>query len=304
MTTQISVVSGFLGAGKTSFLKKIIPYMEGKVALIENEFGEVGIDGDLLPRELPVKEICAGCICCSGVQDFEKAIAELMLRYHPQHILIEPSGVGSLSDIIRVCRIIRQKRDLDLQIKHLITIVDAAVFEDYSTNFGGFYLDQIANAQIIFLSRFKQMEDQQMEKIIVQISTINPTVFIFKEDWYSHDGEELIEVLNTTNDCAINVKERKNLMPAANVFDSLSIVKPKVFSEGELERVLAALSGKENGYILRAKGILELDTQHSILFNFTPYHCQWEYLEGDKEAKVVIIGTDLNKKAIAKWFGK
>ncbi|CQR73733.1 Putative metal chaperone YciC [Sporomusa ovata DSM 2662] len=304
MTTQISVVSGFLGAGKTSFLKKIIPNLEGKVALIENEFGEVGVDGDLLPSGFPVKEIYAGCICCSVVRDFEKAIKELMLHYHPQHILIEPSGVGSLSDIIKVCRGIGQKEDLDLQIKHLITIVDIAAFEDYSANFGGFYSDQIANAQIIFLSYFNQMDDQEIEKIIVQISTINPTAFIFKEDWYAHDGEELVEVLNTANGLAIDAKERINVMPAAKVFDSLSIAKPRVFSEGELEKVLAALSGKENGCILRAKGILELDTQYSILFNFTPHHCQWEYLEEDKEAKVVVIGTDLNKEAIADWFGK
>ncbi|MCM0758588.1 GTP-binding protein [Sporomusa sphaeroides DSM 2875] len=304
MTTQISIVSGFLGAGKTSFLKKLLPNLEGKIALIENEFGEVGVDGDLLPKEFPVKEIYAGCICCSVVQDFEKAMRELVLGYHPQHILIEPSGVGSLSDIIKVCQGIRQTGELAIQIKHLITIVDAAAFEDYSENFGSFYSDQIANAHIIFLSHMNQMEQQELEKVIAQISTINPVAFIVKEDWYSHAGEELMEILHTAHGFGVDAKERMNVMPAAKVFDSLSIAKPKVFSEAELEKVLAALSGKEHGCILRAKGILELDTQHSILFNFTPQHCRWEYLAEDKAAKVVVIGTDLNKEAIAEWFGK
>jgi G3E family GTPase len=304
MTTQISVVSGFLGAGKTTFLNKILPNMEGKVALIENEFGDAGLDGDLLPRELPVVEISAGCICCSVAGDFERAIKELVLRYHPQHILIEPSGVGSLSDIVKVCRRIGQDGDLDVQIKHLITIVDTTEFEDYANNFGDFYVDQITHAQIIFLSYFRPMEEQEIRKIIAEISTINPTAFIFKENWYSCDGEELVEVLNTATGLATEAKERRTLLPAAKVFDSLSIGKPKAFSEGELEKVLAALGGKENGRILRAKGILEFDTQRFILFNFTPHHCQWEYLQGDKEAKVVVIGTDLNKKAIAEWFGK
>lgn len=302
MTTYINIISGFLGAGKTTFLKKIIPNMEGKVVLIENEFGDIGIDGDLIPKELPIKEIYAGCICCSVVQDFAKAIEELTVQYNPNHILIEPSGVGSLSDIIKICKRISKKSDLDIKINHLITIVDAKAFDDYLESFGGFYLDQIRNAQIIFLSHLKEMAPKVIERIISQIRAYNPTVFICEEDWYSYDGEEIIETLNTINSCKDNIIRKSKLIPANKMFGTFSIANPRISPENEIEKMLVSLRAQENGSIFRAKGILELDTKKFVLFNFTPHHYHWEYIEECKETKVVVIGSDLNKEKILEWF--
>lgn len=278
--------------------------MKGKVVLIENEFGDIGVDGDLIPKEFPIREIYAGCICCSVVQDFRKAIEELALEYKPDHILIEPSGVGSLSDIIKICESISKKSDLDIRIKHLITIVDVSAFEDYVENFGGFYLDQIRNAHIIFLSHFDKIEHKEMVRIISQIRLNNQTAFILKEAWHSHDGEEIIEMLNTVNSYEIASKEKPVLMPANRMFSTFSIANPRIFSEKEIDTMLASLKDKEYGSILRAKGILELNTKQFIHFNFTPHHDHWEYLEECKATKVVIIGSDLNKQKISEGFQK
>ncbi|AOY77501.1 CobW family GTP-binding protein [Clostridium formicaceticum] len=302
MSTKISIISGFLGAGKTTFLKKIIPNMEGKTALIENEFGNVGIDGDLMDDQLPIKEIYAGCICCSVVQDFKKAIEALALEYRPDHILIEPSGVGSLSDIVKVCSKLSEKPHMGISIHQLITIVDVSAFDDYLESFGAFYLDQIRNAHIIFLSHFDKLNHEEVEKIISKIRLNNPTAFILKEDWYGYDGEKIIEILNTVENCSVDPKEKSILSPASRMFATFSIVSPRVFSEDELNSLLISLKNKEYGSILRAKGILELDSKRFVHFDFTPHHYHWKYLEENKQTKVAVIGSNLNKEKIAEGF--
>jgi G3E family GTPase len=302
LSIYIDIISGFLGAGKTTFLKKVIKAMEGKIALIENEFGNSGIDGELIGDDIPIREIYAGCICCSLVQDFKKAIEELALEYRPDHILIEPSGVGSLSDIINVCNKISKDSNLDIRINHLITIVDVSAFHDYLDNFGSFYLDQIKNAQIIFLSHLDKVDYNENEKVISKIRLYNQEAFILKEEWYSYDGEEIIEILNTIKSHEINLKEKPILMPASKVFTTFSVNNPKVFSEKELDKILDFLKDIEYGFVLRAKGILELDTNKFVYFDFTPHHYHWEYVAQCKGTKVTVIGTNLRSQEILKCF--
>ncbi len=173
MGTNINIVSGFLGCGKTTFLNKVIPNMQGSNALIENEFGNIGIDGDLIHHSLPIKEIYSGCICCTVKENFNKALEELVLDYKLDNIFIEPSGVGSLSDILKVCNRVSLNSTLNIKIRDVITIVDVDSFNDYIDNFGSFYLDQIENAQMIFLSHFENLVDSEVEEIIEKISLIN-----------------------------------------------------------------------------------------------------------------------------------
>lgn len=302
MSIDISIISGFLGAGKTTFLKKIIPGMEGKTALIENEFGDIGIDGDLISDNLPIREIYAGCICCSLVQDFKKSIEELVMQYRPDRILIEPSGVGNLSDVVRACKKISENPQLDIRINQLITIVDASAFEDYLEIFGEFYLDQIQNAHIIFLSHLDKTEDKEIEKVISKIRLNNEKAFILKENWYSYNGEQIIEILNTIKSCETNLEGKALSVPANKVFGTLSLASPKVFSEEELDNMLVSLKDKEYGFVLRAKGILELNTRQFVYFDFTPHHYHWEYTEECKETKVAVIGSNLEKEKILKCF--
>ncbi len=302
MSINIDIISGFLGAGKTTFLKRIIPNMEGKIALIENEFGHVGVDGDLIHEEIPIREIYAGCICCSLVQDFKKAIEELALEYRPDHILIEPSGVGSLSDIVKVCEGVSKNSHLDIRINHLITIVDVSAFHDYVDNFGGFYLNQIENAHIIFLSHFDKINHIEIESVISRIRLHNREAFILKEEWYSYPGEKIVAILNTIKSCEIDLEEKSVSMPASKIFSAFSVDRLRIFSEKELDKLLHLLKNMEYGFVLRAKGMLQLDTKQFIYFDFTPYHYQWEYIEECKETKVTLIGSNLRKQKILEWF--
>lgn len=302
MTTHINIISGFLGAGKTTFLKKIIPNIEGEIALIENEFGDVSVDGDLIEGKLPIKEIYAGCICCSLVGDFKNAIEEIVLEHKPKHIFIEPSGVGSLSDIIKVCKTTIETMDYDIRLNHLVTIVDASGFEEYIENFGGFYLDQIQNAHIIFLSHLDEVEDEEKERIVSKIRLNNRSAIIVEEQWYKKDGKEIISILDSIKNCEVTLKERNLLTPANKTFSSVSTTKVKGFSEKELNKVLEVLKNKELGFILRAKGIVKLNDERYVSFNFTPQHYSLETLEGQREGKVVVIGSEINKEKILQLF--
>ena len=302
MSININIISGFLGAGKTTFLKKIIPNIEGKKALIENEFGDSGIDGDLINDKLPIKEIYAGCICCSLVKDFRDAIEEIALEYKPDNILIEPSGVGSLSDVIKSCKKISENSDRDIKINNLITIVDVSSFDEYIDNFGSFYIDQIENANIIFLSHFGKIDKSEVERVISKIRLSNEKAFIFNEDWFSYSGEKIVEIIDIVKKYEIEYKEKLPLMSANKVFTTFSIPNPRIFSEYEITKTLESLNNNENGYILRSKGIVKASNNKFIYFDYTPNHCKWEYINECSETKIAVIGSNLRKEKILEYF--
>ncbi|WP_346846390.1 GTP-binding protein [uncultured Clostridium sp.] len=302
MGTNINIVSGFLGCGKTTFLNKVIPNMQGSNALIENEFGNIGIDGDLIQHSLPIKEIYSGCICCTVKENFNKALEELVLEYKPDNIFIEPSGVGSLSDILKVCNRVSSNSTLNIKIKDVITIVDVDSFNDYSENFGSFYLDQIENAEMIFLSHFENLVDSEVEEIIEKISLINPKATIFKEPWISLSGEEIVETINSMESYKIELKDRPAFLAANKMFETFSIDKLRAFSDKEIDKILLSLNQKEYGFIVRAKGIVQFSTKKLVYFDYTPHHYHWEYLESVKTTKVTIIGSNLDKKKIVGIF--
>ncbi|WP_425446524.1 GTP-binding protein [Dethiothermospora halolimnae] len=302
MTININIISGFLGVGKTTLLRKIIPNIKGKVVLIENEFGDIGIDGDLIDSELPIREIYSGCICCTLVHDFKKAIEELAIKYKPDHILIEPSGVGSLSDITKICKKIRETSNIDIKINNLITIVDIKGFNNYIEDFGGFYLDQIENANIIFLSHLGGVGNRELEEVVSKIRLNNKEAFILKEDWYSYNGEKIIEMLNDIKKSPVQFKGKYSLETANKVFSSFSIDNPRTFKEKEIKDTLNDLIDLDYGLVLRAKGILNLDNNKVIHFDFTPQHYDWEYIEKTSETKVIVIGSDLKNEKISRCF--
>lgn len=302
MGTNINIVSGFLGCGKTTFLNKVIPNMQGSNALIENEFGNIGIDGDLIQHSLPIKEIYSGCICCTVKENFNKALEELVIDYKPDNIFIEPSGVGSLSDILKVCNRVSSNSTLNVKIRDVITIVDVDSFNDYSENFGSFYSDQIENAQIIFLSHFENLVDSEVEEIIEKISLINPKATIFKEPWISLSGEEIVETINSMESYDIELKDRPAFLAANKMFETFSIDKLRAFSEEEIDKILLSLNQQEYGFIVRAKGIVQLSTKKLVYFDYTPHNYHWEYLETVKTTKVTVIGSNLDKKKIVGIF--
>ena len=170
MITKIDIISGFLGAGKTTLIKKLIEsdLKKERLAIIENEFGEVSIDGDLLKgTNIDMKEISSGCICCSLVGDFKEAIKEIVKKYSPDRILIEPSGVAKLSDIIKSCKEIES-----IKIDNIYTVIDVSNYNSYLNNFGEFYKDQIKKAEIIIASR-RDNNEKDIEEIVKSIKKLN-----------------------------------------------------------------------------------------------------------------------------------
>ena len=190
--TQIDIISGFLGAGKTTLIKKLIKeaFAGEKLVLIENEFGEIGIDGGFLQEAgIQITEMNSGCICCSLVGDFSKALGEVMERFHPDRILIEPSGVGKLSDVDAAVR--KLGRD-DWEPGSKITVADALRAKMYLKNFGEFYKDQVEAADLIVLSRTQNMDGAKLEACLQLLREIHPDAAIVTTPWDQLDGKQIV----------------------------------------------------------------------------------------------------------------
>ena len=195
--TKIDIFSGFLGAGKTTLIKKMLneAYTGEKLMLIENEFGEIGIDGGFMQDAgIEVTEMNSGCICCSLVGDFGTALKKALEEYHPDRILIEPSGVGKLSDVIRAVQGVKED-GCDAVLNGFTTVVDANKCKMYMKNFGEFFNDQIENAGCIVLSHTDRMSDQKIEQCVALIREHNETATVVVTPWTELSGEQLLEAM-------------------------------------------------------------------------------------------------------------
>ena len=195
--TKIDIISGFLGAGKTTLIKKLIKEALGgeKVVLIENEFGEIGIDGGFLKEAgIEITEMNSGCICCTLVGDFGAALRDVITKYEPDRIIIEPSGVGKLSDVIKAVADV--KKDFDsVELNSFIAVVDAGKTTMYMKNFGEFFNDQIENANTIVLSRTGKTSESKLEKAVAAIKDHNNKAIIITTDWDSLTGVQILETM-------------------------------------------------------------------------------------------------------------
>ena len=195
--TKIDIISGFLGAGKTTLIKKLIKEAFGgeKVVLIENEFGEIGIDGGFLKEAgIEITEMNSGCICCTLVGDFGAALRDVITKYEPDRIIIEPSGVGKLSDVIKAVADV--KKDFDsVELNSFIAVVDAGKTTMYMKNFGEFFNDQIENANTIVLSRTGKTSESKLEKAVAAIKDHNNKAIIITTDWDSLTGVQILETM-------------------------------------------------------------------------------------------------------------
>ena len=200
--TKIDIYSGFLGAGKTTLIKKMIQeaYKGEKLVLIENEFGEIGIDGGFLKEAgIEITEMNSGCICCSLVGDFGKALNQVLEQYNPDRIIIEPSGVGKLSDVIAaVKRVLRP----GVELGSAVAVADATKCRMYMKNFGEFYNNQIETAQIIFLSRIDMVSEEKLHQAVEMIRTRNDHATIVTTPWQQLTGEQLRAAMEQENTLA------------------------------------------------------------------------------------------------------
>lgn len=204
--TKIDIISGFLGAGKTTFIKKMIDeaFKGEQIVLIENEFGEVGIDGGFLKDSgIEITEMNSGCICCSLVGDFGKNLNEVITKYHPDRILIEPSGVGKLSDVMK--SVIDIEKEQDVKLNALVTVVNALKASKQMKAFGEFFNNQIEYATTVILSRSQNATPEQLEFCVNQIQKLNPNAAIITTDWASIPGEQILKVMEGQDNLEMKV---------------------------------------------------------------------------------------------------
>ena len=215
--TKIDIISGFLGAGKTTYIKKMLEeaYKGEKVVLIENEFGEVGIDGGFLKDAgITISEMNSGCICCSLVGDFDKNLHEVLEKFNPDRILIEPSGVGKLSDVMT--SVIKLEESADVKLTGLVTVVNALKASKQMKAFGEFFNNQIEFATTVVLSRSQTATEDQLEFCVKQIQKLNPKAAIITTPWDEISGEKLLSVMEGQDNLA---SEMKHLAEEAHEHD-------------------------------------------------------------------------------------
>ena len=333
--TKVDIFSGFLGAGKTTLIKKLIEeaYKGEKVVLIENEFGEIGIDGGFLKDAgVEINEMNAGCICCSLVGDFGKALEKVLDQFHPDRILIEPSGVGKLSDIIQAV----ENLDLeDVKLNGFTTVVDAKKAKIYMKNFGEFYNNQVEHASSIILSHTKGMDEEKLEKVVKLLREHNDHAVIITTDWDALDGkqilaamerrdtiEEALHLLEEEHEhdhehehhhdhdhdhddhcCCGHDHDHEGHHHADEVFDSIGIETTKKFTMERIGEMLSALDDqKEYGFVLRAKGIVEGEDGKWIHFDYVPGEEDVRTGSAEVTGRLCVIGTDIDEDKIRKLF--
>lgn len=314
MATDIYIVSGFLGAGKTTLIQKLIKeaFIDEKVVLIENDFGEISVDAALLRSGgVEVKEINSGCICCSLSGDFVIALKEILSQFSPDKIIIEPSGVGKLSDIVKSCK---DPRVASLaKIKSKITVADVKRCKMYLDNFGEFFEDQIQNADTIVLSRADIYPDKIYDAVGL-IKKLNSKSRIFSESLDKINSNELLFHKNRhihvkhsiSNECACGHHHEHNCdcghdHSADEIFSTVTIHTDKLFSINELKDKVNFMEQNASGTILRAKGILRSENGYLNL-QYIPGNIQLTKCTVEGSPILCIIGKNLSSRELEYIF--
>lgn len=309
---KVDIISGFLGAGKTTIIKKLIDsdLKNEKIMIIENEFGEVSIDGLILNKYgINIKEINSGCICCSLTKDFKESLKDIKEVFNPDRIIIEPSGVSKLSDIIKSCR-----ESNFVQINNLITVIDAINFKTYLENFNEFYKDQILNASTIIINDRVNKDSKLIDKTAEEIKKINTHCKIITKQDNDIDGNYILSIaekeLNNKNETKLFIKKgstcriRKVKKEYHHTnFNNLTLKTNKVFDEIVLERIFTTnIKDGHYGNILRAKGMIQLKNNKWIEFHYTPgfFHVYEAYKQSS--GIMVFIGDNIDKENLEKLF--
>lgn len=340
--TKVDVISGFLGAGKTTLIQKLIKdvFAGHKVVLVENEFGEIGIDGGFLKEAgIVINEVNGGCICCTLQGDFQKALKQVVEQYHPDHIIIEPSGVGRLSDILSIVKSVE-----GLELNSYSTVVDAKRCKTYHKNFKDFFDDQIETATCVILSRTQMTGDDKLKEDVDIIRQLNPDARIITTPWDELSGQAIFEAMEGTskgmpdhikaaddhsihehnhhhepneeeeavnaglsagNRVHLNIDddddddEIEGVPDADDVFDSIGIETINKYTEEDIRKALAGLG--EN--IVRAKGIVpSTEEGRWLFFDYVPGDCDIRTGEPAYTGLITVIGTEVDVEEIKDLF--
>ena len=329
---KIDIFSGFLGAGKTTLIKKLIKeaYHGEKVVLVENEFGEIGVDGGFLKESgIQINELNSGCICCSLVGDFKKALHEVAEKFNPDRIVIEPSGVGKLSDVISAALSAEIE---DAYINTATTVVDAAKCKMYMKNFGEFFDDQIKNAKCIVLSHSDKCTAEKLAEAVKLIKEVNPVSTVVTTPWDELTGEQIVGAMEHSKTLSGELEELEEEAKhehehhrhhhhddddehecccghhhhhhhADEVFSSWGVETGKKFTEKEIETALESLESGKYGVVLRAKGIVDSADGKWIHFDYVPSEPDVRRGGSDVTGRLCVIGQNLDEHALKELFG-
>ena len=335
--TRIDIFSGFLGAGKTTLIRKLIAegYQGEKLVLIENEFGEIAIDGGFLQDAgVQITEMNSGCICCTLVGDFTKALKKVMADFAPDRILIEPSGVGKLSDVAAAV-----ERVEGAHIGAKVTVVDAGKAKMYMRNFGEFFNDQVASADLLVLSRTDTVKPEKVAEAAELLKSLNAEAGLITTPWEQLSGAQILSAMDE-NGLRAQMEELKHEHEhhhhhdedecddpecechhhhdddddehghphhhhhhADEIFTSWGMETPKKFTEEKLRAILAQLDNAEKfGTVLRAKGILDASDGGWLYFDFVPGEIDLRRGAAAVTGRFCVIGSKLNEGALKELF--
>ena len=324
---KIDIISGFLGAGKTTFIKKLIEdvFPGERLVLIENEFGEIGIDGGFLKDAgVEITEMNSGCICCSLVGDFGTALKQVITDYTPDRIIIEPSGVGKLSDVIKAVKDV--SGNLDVELDSYTTVADVSKVKIYMKNFGEFFTNQIESANTIILSRTQTTTQDKIEKAVAMIREKNDHATIITTPWDEIDGAAIREAMQNYksleetmmdeakkghdhdhdhgDECTCGCHDHDHHHHHADeVFTSWGKETPHKYNEDKLREILDTLADTEKyGVILRAKGIVPSDAGEWLYFDLVPGEFEIRKGKADITGKLCVIGSKLKEDDLAELF--
>ena len=316
--TKIDIISGFLGAGKTTLIKKLIKEaFEGeKLVLIENEFGEIGIDGGFLKDSgINITEMNSGCICCSLVGDFGTALGEVLEKYSPDRIIIEPSGVGKLSDVIKAVLGVKEKLPEEtVKLNSSVTVADAAKCKMYMKNFGEFYNNQIEHAGTIVLSRTGAMKEDKLQTCLEMIREHNAEAPVITTPWEEIDGKQILAAMEKENSLEKELLQEAEVCPghdhdhghhhADDVFTSIGMETAHKYSEAELKDILEKVADEEVklGTILRAKGIVPSEEGEWFHFDLVPGEYEIRRGSADYTGRICVIGAGLEEAGLRELF--
>lgn len=313
MKIQVDIFSGFLGAGKTMLIRKLLMenvYSKDTI-IIENEFGEVGIDGDILKENnIEVKEINSGCICCQVSGDFSKAVTEVIKKYSPVNIIIEPSGVAKLSEILNLLR--EEKFKDIIEIRNIITVIDVQNYEIYIKNFKDFYENQIRNAYKIVLSRSQLVNSLKIKNTVDSLTNYNSKAEIIYKQWECLNGFDLIKVkrekeIKDKNIIKANANKtikRKANNELDNVFESYPIELDCNMNTEEIQKKFVFIENSSRfGKIIRAKGITKGTDGNYYQFDYVPKEFNSRKIKWANRKVVSIIGSELNREELKQLFG-
>lgn len=312
MKVQVDIFSGFLGAGKTMLIKKLLnekAYGKNTV-IIENEFGEIGIDADILKESnIEVKEINSGCICCQVSGDFGDAVFEVLNTYKPDNIIIEPSGVAKLSEILNILEGIKFQHKIE--VRNIFTLIDIRNYDMYLKNFKEFYENQIREANKIVLSRSQLVDDEKIKTTIDSLKKLNFKAEIIYKPWESINGSDFLKANNIEEKKEISMLKtnmRKTFRKEVNhsakeIFETYPIDLIENMSTQEIQRKFEFIEGsKKFGKIIRANGFIKGIDGGYYQFDYVPNEFKSRKIKWSNKKVVSIIGSKLNKKELKQLF--